>query len=40
MAARKSAYDSVAPEGPEAIFVDADLKRIFDTIDRHRPVVV
>jgi type I restriction enzyme R subunit len=27
-------YDSVAPEGPESIFVEADLDRIFDTLAR------
>lgn len=30
----ESPYDGVAPEGPEAIFVKADLDKIFDTIDR------
>ena len=32
-------YVGVAPEGPEAIFVEADLDRIFATIDRLRDVV-
>lgn len=32
----ESPYDAVAPEGPEAIFVDADLDRIFDAINRLR----
>ncbi len=27
-------YDSVAPEGPESIFVEADLDQIVDTLDR------
>ena len=31
-----SPYDGVAPEGPEAIFVEADLDTIFATIDRFR----
>ena len=30
----ESPYDGVAPDGPEAIFVAADLDRIFATIDR------
>ena len=30
----ESSYDGVAPEGPEAIFVQADLDKIFETIDR------
>jgi type I restriction enzyme R subunit len=29
----ESPYDGVAPEGPEAIFVKADLDRIFDKLD-------
>jgi type I restriction enzyme R subunit len=29
----ESPYDSIAPEGPEAIFVEADLDRIFDTLE-------
>jgi type I restriction enzyme R subunit len=28
----ESPYDGVAPEGPEAIFVEADLDRLFDTL--------
>ena len=32
----ESPYDGVAPEGPEAIFVEADLNQIFDTIDELR----
>jgi type I restriction enzyme R subunit len=28
----ESPYDSVAPEGPEAMFVEADLDRIFSTL--------
>jgi type I restriction enzyme R subunit len=31
-------YDGVAPEGPEAIFVEADLDRIFATMNRLRAV--
>ncbi|MCP4307042.1 MAG: hypothetical protein GY788_19655, partial [bacterium] len=27
-------YDSVAPEGPESIFVEADLDQIVDALDR------
>jgi type I restriction enzyme R subunit len=30
----ESPYDAVAPEGPEAIFVEADLERIFGTVAR------
>ena len=30
----ESPYDAVAPEGPEAIFVEADLDRIFGTVAR------
>ena len=29
----ESPYDGVAPEGPEAIFVEADLDRIFERIE-------
>jgi type I restriction enzyme R subunit len=32
----ESPYDSVAPQGPEAIFTEADLDRIFATIDDFR----
>jgi hypothetical protein len=28
----ESPYDSVAPEGPETMFVEADLDRIFSTL--------
>jgi len=35
----ESPYDGVAPEGPEAIFVKADLDRIFATIGQLREVV-
>jgi hypothetical protein len=28
----ESPYDGIAPEGPEAIFVEADVDRIFDTL--------
>ena len=27
-------YDAVAPEGPEAIFLEKDLDRLFETIGR------
>jgi type I restriction enzyme R subunit len=30
----ESPYDGLAPEGPEAIFVEADLERLFATIDQ------
>jgi type I restriction enzyme R subunit len=30
----ESPYDGIAPEGPETIFVEADLDRIFDTLDQ------
>jgi type I restriction enzyme, R subunit len=29
----ESPYDGVAPEGPEAIFVESDLNRIFETME-------
>ncbi|MEM8621308.1 MAG: DEAD/DEAH box helicase family protein [Actinomycetota bacterium] len=35
----ESPYDGVAPEGPEEIFVEADVDRIFETIERIRSVV-
>lgn len=31
-----SPYEGIAPEGPEAIFVDADLDRLFEALDRLR----
>ena len=36
----ESPYDALAPEGPEAIFVEADLDRIFGTIARLDQAVV
>ncbi len=27
-------YDGVAPQGPEAIFVEADLEKLFATLDQ------
>lgn len=30
----ESPYDGVAPEGPEAIFVEADLEKLFDALQR------
>jgi len=35
----ESPYDGIAPEGPEAIFVETDLDRIFDAINRFRVAV-
>ena len=35
----ESPYTAVAPEGPEAIFADADLDRIIDTIERFADAV-
>jgi type I restriction enzyme R subunit len=34
----ESPYDGVAPEGPEAIFVEADLDKIFATMNRLRSI--
>lgn len=32
----ESPYDSIAPQGPEAIFAEEDLDKIFSTISRLR----
>jgi type I restriction enzyme R subunit len=36
----ESPYDGLAPEGPEAIFVEADVERLFETLERFGPSAV